>query len=111
MLVPMAMFLPMFYCIFDVYPKFFHAREITHKAKLQSDNPTLVSRTNKQIANARNNAKLSARQLGEPVQVTPAEESPEDPVQNIERDGTPALSFKLAPCDGIGCLTTDELVH
>ena len=35
--------------IFDVYPKFFHAREITHKAKLQSDNPTLVSRTNKQI--------------------------------------------------------------
>ena len=87
-----------------MYPKFFHAREITH-------NPTLVSRTDKQIANTRNNAKLSARHLGEPVQVTPAEESPEDPVQNIERDGTPALSFKLAPCDGIGCLTTDELVH
>ena len=87
-----------------MYPKFFHAREITH-------NPTLVSRTDKQIANTRNNAKLSARHLGEPVQVTPAEESPEDPVQNIERDGTPALSFKLAPCDGIGRLTTDELVH
>ena len=50
--------------IVDVYPKFFHAREITH-------NPTLVSRTDKQIANTRNNAKLSARQLGEPVQVTP----------------------------------------